>query len=106
MRWAASCLFILTPLVLGEVRRAGLRASIRSEGLGAARSVAISLASYALILEALRTAQVSYVVAVRQSSVLFVMAMSILWLGEKPGWKRGLGAVTIVAGVALLSIAD
>jgi drug/metabolite transporter (DMT)-like permease len=100
------CLVLLTPMALGEVRRAGFARSVRGEGFAALRAVAISLASYSLILEALRTSQVSYVVAVRQSSVLFVLAMSVLWLGEKPGWVRVFGAATTVVGVALLSAAD
>ena len=46
-------------------------------------SASISLASYAFILEALRTTPASYVVAVRQSSVLFVLILSVLLLGER-----------------------
>jgi uncharacterized membrane protein len=66
--------------------------------------MAISLASYSLVLEVLRTAQASYVVAVRQSSVLFAVALSWVWLGERPSRARVLGSVVIFAGVALVGL--
>ena len=59
--------------------------------------------SYGLILEALRTAPVSYVVAVRQTSVLFAVVLGVLVLGERPGPVRVLGALVNVAGVALIA---
>jgi uncharacterized membrane protein len=62
-------------------------------------------ASYALILEAFRTASVSYVVAVRQSSVLFAVALGVIFLRERPSRIRVLGALATVAGVALISLA-
>lgn len=60
--------------------------------------------SYMLILEAYRTAPVSYVVAVRQSSVLFAVALGVLVLGERPGPVRIAGAIANVAGVALIAL--
>ena len=68
-------------------------------------SAAISLCSYGFILEALRTAPASYVVAVRQSSVLFVLILSVLLLRERPGPGRMFGAGITVAGVALIAVA-
>ena len=59
--------------------------------------------SYGLILETLRTAPVSYVVAVRQTSVLFAVVLGMLVLGERPGPVRVLGALSNVAGVALIA---
>jgi uncharacterized membrane protein len=48
---------------------------------------------------------VSYVVAVRQSSVLFAVALSMLFLRERPSRVRLLGALATVAGVVLISVA-
>ncbi len=62
------------------------------------------IASYGLILHAFTTAPVSYVVAVRQSSVLFAVAFGALLLRERPGRVRVLGAAAIVAGVALIAL--
>lgn len=80
--------------------------ALRRELPQALRAAAISLIGYSLILEALRTAQASYVVAVRQASVLFAVALGALWLGEAPGRPRVIGACIIAAGVALLGFAQ
>jgi drug/metabolite transporter (DMT)-like permease len=63
-----------------------------------------SLASYILILHALRTASVSYVTAVRQSSVVFAALLSLVILRERPTRARMIGALLNVAGVALIAI--
>ena len=63
----------------------------------------ISFASYGLILQALRTAPVSYVVATRQISVLFAVAIGALRWRERPSRLRLLGALATVVGVALVA---
>ena len=63
----------------------------------------VSYLGYALVLAALETAPVSYVVAVRQTSVLFALGLGMLWLRETPGRPRVWGAVATVAGVALIA---
>ena len=62
-----------------------------------------SFASYVLILEAFRTASVSYVVAARQVSVLFAVALAALFLHERPSRLRLLGTLATVAGVFFVS---
>jgi drug/metabolite transporter (DMT)-like permease len=44
------------------------------------------------------------VVAVRQASVLFVVAFSVLWLGERPGPVRLLGIAAMLAGVVSIAL--
>jgi uncharacterized membrane protein len=63
-----------------------------------------TFASYALTLEALRTAQVSYVVAVRQCSVLFAVALAVWALRERPSRGRVLGALGTVTGVVVIAL--
>ncbi len=63
----------------------------------------VSYLGYALVLAALETAPVSYVVAVRQTSVLFALGLGMLWLRETPGRPRVWGAVATVVGVALIA---
>lgn len=65
----------------------------------------VSIVSYALILEAMRSAAVSYVVAVRQTSVVFALAIALLVLGERPSRLRILGALGTMAGVTLIALA-
>jgi drug/metabolite transporter (DMT)-like permease len=68
------------------------------------RAALVSLAGYTLVLEALAMAPASYVVAVRQSSVLFALLFGVVRLRERPGRPRILGAVATVTGVALIAL--
>lgn len=92
-----------TPLVLHARGAVVLSDASRLDLLRATGAAAISVLSYSLILRALETSPVSYVVAVRQSSVLFAVALSTLWLREHPGRPRVIGAVATVFGVALIA---
>ncbi len=76
----------------------------RREWTMAFGAAVLAMGSYGLLLEALRTAPVSYVVAVRQSSVLFAVALSVLLLRERPGPVRIAGAAATVGGVALIAL--
>jgi drug/metabolite transporter (DMT)-like permease len=100
-----ACAVVYVPLSLRRLDRQSVAVTVRTEWRGALLALMIGLASYGLILQALRTAPASYVVAVRQSSVFFVVVLSMLWLGERPGPLRVFGAVLTVAGVALISVA-
>jgi drug/metabolite transporter (DMT)-like permease len=60
--------------------------------------------SYTLILRAMQTAPVSYITAVRQSSVLFALVIAIVLLPERPSRLRVLGALANVGGVALIAL--
>lgn len=80
------------------------RTALRGEWGAAGLSSLVSLGSYGLILEAYRTAPASYVVAVRQASVLFAVAIAAFWLRERPGRARVVGAAATVAGVALIAL--
>jgi drug/metabolite transporter (DMT)-like permease len=93
---------VFLPLALRELPRSELRRSLRSEIRRAVVAVAVSLAGYGLILEAFRLAPASYVVAVRQSSVLFAAWIGVAFLGERPDRGRLAGAAATVAGVALI----
>jgi drug/metabolite transporter (DMT)-like permease len=81
------------------VRAAATPAVLRTATLASAAS----LVGYTLILQALATASASYVVAVRQSSVIFALALGSFWLRERPGAERIAGAVATVVGVALIA---
>lgn len=100
--WMA-CAVLFVPLALWRLDRTVLRNTLRREWRRATGAALISVLGYGLILKALETAPASYVVAVRQSSVLFAVAMSVLVLRERPGWLRALGAAATVLGVALIA---
>ena len=94
---------VFTPLALRHVPRAELAAVAHSEWRNAFLAAAVSFASYGLILQALRSAPVSYVVAARQTSVLFAVAIGALRWRERPSRLRLLGALATVLGVALVA---
>jgi drug/metabolite transporter (DMT)-like permease len=93
------------PLALREVGGAGLWRVARTEFRSALGAAIAAIASYTLILEAFRTAYVSYVVAARQSSVLFALALGVILLRERPSRSRLLGVVATLAGVVLVALA-
>jgi drug/metabolite transporter (DMT)-like permease len=101
--WSASgCVF--GALVAGRRGGRALLAAARTDLAGPTRAALVSLAGYTLVLEALATAPASYVVAVRQTSVLFALLLGVLQLRERPGRPRILGALATVAGVALIAL--
>jgi uncharacterized membrane protein len=77
---------------------------VRASELGRASFASVvSYLGYALVLAALETSPVSYVVAVRQTSVLFALGLGMLWLRETPGRPRIWGALATVVGVGLIA---
>src|SRR5262245_16251139 len=101
--WSASgCIF--GALV---ARRRGARpllAAARSHLAPPTRAAVVSLAGYTLVLEAMATAPASYVVAARQTSVLFALLLGVRRLRERPGRPRIVGALATVLGVALIAL--
>jgi drug/metabolite transporter (DMT)-like permease len=95
---------VFLPLALRSLPRSELRGVLSSELGRATAAVAVSLAGYGLILEAFRMAPASYVVAVRQCSVLFAAWIGVAMLGERPDRARMAGAAATVVGVALIGV--
>ena len=94
---------VFAPLVLRHRKAASLLAAVRTDLGGSTAAALVSFASYSLLLKALETAPVSYVVAGRQLSVVFALCLGVLWLRETPGRVRVLGALTTVVGVVLIA---
>jgi drug/metabolite transporter (DMT)-like permease len=61
--------------------------------------------AYALVLAALERASAASVAAVRETSVLVATALAAAFLKERIGWGRMAGALAVVAGIALVSLA-
>jgi drug/metabolite transporter (DMT)-like permease len=95
---------LFAPLALRRVSWSALRREARHDGVRVVAALAGSLLSYSLILEAFRTAPASYVVAVRQTSVLFALLCAAGWLRERPDRRRIFGAAATVVGVALIAL--
>jgi phosphonate utilization associated putative membrane protein len=84
--------------------RARIMAYARRRWLLATLGGMASLGSYGIALWAMTRAPVAAVSAMRETSVLFATALSVLVLKERFGLQRALGAVVIVAGVIALRL--
>ncbi|MGI9592456.1 MAG: EamA family transporter, partial [Myxococcota bacterium] len=84
------------PLAARRVTPRSLRATVCRELRGILGAAVIGVVGYGLILEAYRTAPASYVVAVRQLSVLFALVIAVAVFGERASWRRVLGATATV----------
>lgn len=63
---------------------------------------AMSMAAYGATIWAMSQAPIAMVAALRESSVLFALAISALFMGERLSRQRLLAGVIILSGVALL----
>ncbi|MDH4209841.1 MAG: SMR family transporter [candidate division WOR-3 bacterium] len=97
-------MILLTPYML-IARRRELSAAWKEHkrygiiiGLGAT-------AGYLLILSVFRTAQVSYVVAVRELSVVLGSLLGVVYLHESLSTRKLIGILMVVAGLVLVRIA-
>jgi drug/metabolite transporter (DMT)-like permease len=95
---------ICTPYVLRRLGARELGGALRKRPLLIGFASLATLASYVLVLEALRTAAVSYVVAVRQCSVLFAVLFAVWALSERPSRVRLTGTLGTVLGVVLIAL--
>jgi drug/metabolite transporter (DMT)-like permease len=70
---------------------------------GSALRVRGAFGAYALVLASLSLAPAAAVAAVRETSILFAVALAAVVLRERVGAFRAAGAVLVVAGVALVA---
>lgn len=94
---------LLTPAALArwETVRTTWRAH-RREVVGVGL---LSPLAYLLVLSALQIAPVSVVAPMREVSILFAAVLGARALAEGDAWRRGIGALGMVVGIALLVLA-
>jgi drug/metabolite transporter (DMT)-like permease len=90
--------------VLGQVLTGGAASLRAAVGLSAVAAGACAFAAYALALGALALAPAAAVAAVRETGILFAVALGFLVLREPVGRLRALGALLVVAGIALVAL--
>lgn len=98
---------LLTLLYTATVRRRKLPGLWRTWRAELPRVVGIGVVeplSYTLILAAFTMAQASYVVCVRQVSVVLAALLGVVLLKERASASRVAGALLVVAGVVLLRL--
>lgn len=82
-----------------------IRTTIRTEGISIAAAAVGTIVSYSLILHVLQTEVVSYVVTLRQSSVLIAVIAGTVFLREGQALYRITIVVIMVIGFYLVSTA-
>jgi drug/metabolite transporter (DMT)-like permease len=99
---------VLLPVAIaamGAYVLSGNLASLRAElGVATAAAAVSSFAAYALVLGALSLASAAAVAAVRETSILFAVALAAVILREPVGPLRIAGAALVVGGVALVAL--
>ncbi|MCB1217520.1 EamA family transporter [bacterium] len=93
---------VLLPLALQ--RREALRSELRSNLRSVLACAFGTFGGYLLVLYAFRMAATAYVVASRESSIVFSVLIGFLLLGERQFKRRLSGALAIVAGVLLIAL--
>lgn len=101
---ANAVVFVPLAFARSGMPAADLCRSVKEHLWPATAAAGVSYVGYALILTALETAPVSYVVAVRQVSVLFALLLGVFWLGERPGRLRLIGACAMFTGVVVIAL--
>ena len=95
-------LILLWPLLRHRTRLSShLRARWHFGLLGGA----CTLGAYILVLWAMDHAPVATVAALRETGILFGIALSAILLKERLGWTRPIAAAIILAGVVLIKLA-
>ncbi|MCB1219685.1 MAG: EamA family transporter [Planctomycetales bacterium] len=92
----------LLPLALG--RRDSVRTELKQNLRSVLFCAAGTFGGYLLVLFAFRLAPTAYVVASRESSIVFSVLIGYLLLGERQFKRRLSGALAIIAGVALIAL--
>ena len=99
---------VLLPVAIAAViwqLARGHRSNLRTEMSAATATASVlSFGAYALVLEAVSLAPAAAVAAVRETSVLFAVALGAFVLSEPVGRGRVTGAVLVVAGVVLVAL--
>ena len=90
------------PIVALARRRGQVLALSRQEGPRAALCMVLMIGTYGANLMALRLGAVAEIAALRETSVVFGALIGAVFLHEGLGLRRGLAAVTLVAGLVLL----
>jgi len=97
------CLLFLTPYVLIKERK-GLKPEWEINKWPIMVVGFLVVFTYLLILFAMLTNNVSYVVAAREVSIVFSALFGVIWMGESHQQLRLIGAFLIALGVGLIGL--
>lgn len=100
----ALCAVAYLAVMAPRLPREALVGAVRTDWPKAMASAVLDSLSYVLVLHVYATEQVSYVVAVRQTSVIAAVVLGNALLKEPLGRARLVGASAMVAGVAVIAL--
>ena len=92
-------------LLVGYAATGRLTAVRREIGVATLAAAVASFGAYALALAALARAPAAPVAAVRETSVLFAVALGAIVLHERVTLVRAVGAALIVGGAVVVALA-
>jgi len=95
--------FLLSPYVLAKERTWLKEEWHKNKGTILAVGFLV-LFTYTMVLFAMRMSKVSYVVAVREVSIVFSAYYGVIWLREQHGRQKLVGAILIASGVVLIGL--
>jgi drug/metabolite transporter (DMT)-like permease len=96
---------LLTPAVIRRFGVKGLASELRSGWMRILVAAALMLSAYMLVLRAFQMANVCYVAALRELSVVLAALAGWRLLGEEFGLVRTAGSILIFLGIFLISLA-
>lgn len=102
--WLFTLTALMMPLLMRWQSRTALRSLTWAEWYSGALGGALSLLAYGIVIWAMTLAPIGLVAALRESSVLFAVLLSWLWLGERLGRVRLMAALVILCGILLIRL--
>ena len=94
----------LTPMVFWRIGFSVISAEWSASGIQTVLSGFLMYFGYILVLVAMSLAQVSYILSVRQLSIVIGAALGVWLLGEKHGRFRLISALIIFIGVVVIGV--
>ncbi len=93
---------VMVPLLYARRGAAGIRQIFSREAAGLMVLGVLGVIAYSMVLAAARIAPIGLVAPSREIAIVFGVIGGRLFFSEPVGWRRGIGAVVTVAGVAIL----
>lgn len=97
---------ILTPYIAFSKRRQFVRQEWRLNRLPAATTGILIMLSYSLIVFVMKFEKISYIMSMRQVSIVFGVMLGNMLLKERYGFVRFIASILIFLGVFCIGIAD
>jgi drug/metabolite transporter (DMT)-like permease len=96
--------FLLGPPIVARYGGRAVVAEFRSQAARIVAAGALMLLAYTLVLRAYAVAPLAYAGAIREVSVVIAALAGWLWLGERFGARRLMGAIAVFSGILVVAV--